>query len=275
MKRLSENTVSLIRHVIANLQKEIDENGDYKRFKDALWESDTIITFNWDTMLDDILGRKEILNDRKRWTEHNQYANFIMNLSGWKETTYKHMTVEPPEKEFDFTNGYLLKLHGSVDWFQCKNTECRAYNKAFPILDFESIYYCSECRSRLIPIIIPPVLYKKYNEYLIIQTLWNMANDEVSNADEIIIWGYSLPPTDFHANWLLRQVDYTVKALTIINPSTIRQSDTPTYNYTYLKHILSPIEHKLDESEIFIYENIDDYFNRITVDMKYSLKKYK
>ncbi len=274
IRSLSEKTINLIRSVISNSQKNADVSGDYHRFRKQIKVSDTVITFNWDTLLDDAFGRKNILRQRLMWKDKNQYVKFITQLSAWKETTIDHMAIYPPYKTTNHSEGFLLKLHGSVDWFQCKNINCRAYNRAFPLIDFEVTHYCAECFSPVVPIIIPPVLYKNYNEHLMIQTLWNAAESEISSADELLIWGYSLPPTDIHANWLLRQIDYTIKAVTIINPSIIRKSESTTYNNIYLRHIFSPIEHKLDNSEIYLYEDIDDYLNNVTVEEKYSLKKY-
>jgi hypothetical protein len=74
--------------------------------------------------------------------------------------------------------------------------------------------------------IIPPVLKKEYRQYPLIRRIWNIASKEIESADEIIIWGYSLPPTDFLVFGLLRQArDKSLKRLILINPNIVRRKE--------------------------------------------------
>jgi hypothetical protein len=55
--------------------------------------------------------------------------------------------------------------------------------------------------------IVPPTLRKQLfgvsdNEPL--RDVWTLADQSLSQAERIIVIGYSLPPTDFHAEWLMR-----------------------------------------------------------------------
>jgi hypothetical protein len=71
--------------------------------------SDTIITFNWDIMLDNILKREEILKDRYEINENKdvlkgQYYQFIHQLSAFGEMTWDRSIISPPY------TGYSYKL---------------------------------------------------------------------------------------------------------------------------------------------------------------------
>jgi len=109
----------------------------------------------------------------------------------------------------------LLKLHGSVNWRRRKDSDAITY---YPVKD-----YCSEYHTKSLdrnetslalpctkiaplsklkveveetPVIVPPGLFK--NEYQSsISQVWEQAARELEEAEEIIVIGYSLPPTDF------------------------------------------------------------------------------
>ncbi|MBP7495415.1 MAG: hypothetical protein KA771_07970 [Spirochaetales bacterium] len=217
--------------------------------------------------------RQLYLKDRNNWKGDNQYLNFLSNLSSLKETTIGHLAVDLPYSSYNSNKGYLLKLHGSIDWFYCANQNCRAFDKAFPLLEYSKDHYCSECHSIVKALIIPPVLYKNYNEHSIIQILWNTAEREINLAEDILFWGYSLPYTDFYSNWLLRKTKPILNSITIIDPGVIRKKDPPTLNFQFIRHLISPIKNKMKEKKIILYEYFNDYLENSSIEKKIPTQK--
>ncbi len=61
--------------------------------------------------------------------------------------------------------------------------------------------------------------------------LWNIAVQEIKQANEIVIWGYSLPPTDFHSQWLLRKADSkNLQRVWVINPAAWKRKSLEADN---------------------------------------------
>jgi murein DD-endopeptidase MepM/ murein hydrolase activator NlpD len=122
----------------------------------------------------------------------------------------------------------LLKLHGSLNWLNSNGYIHRPPST----LDYDKKYigqhYLAETLYRFpgqpafgmtvgVPEegvevilqlnIVPPILRKQLigeaeNEPL--RDVWTLAHQSLTKAERIIVIGYSLPPTDFHAEWLLR-----------------------------------------------------------------------
>lgn len=72
------------------------------------------------------------------------------------------------------------------------------------------------------PLIIPPVKNKEYDSFGdLFQRLWDKAESEIVNADEIFIIGYSFPKTDYRSSELFTRAFLKRKdmpKITIINP---------------------------------------------------------
>ena len=91
---IRDQLFDLIQHVLSNSEKDmLDKKGQYNRLFSKLERSDTIITFNWDLLLDNVLNRKLILSaleaDKKvdAVTPPEQYWQFILHLSARGEGT--------------------------------------------------------------------------------------------------------------------------------------------------------------------------------------------
>ena len=79
---------------------------------------------------------------------------------------------------------------------------------------------CSECGEHMPRLVVPPVLNKNVRNYPLVRRIWNTAEAHIRDARELVIWGYSLPPTDFYAQWLLRQApSHALERIAIINPN--------------------------------------------------------
>ena len=83
-----------------------------------------------------------------------------------------------------------------------------------------------------IPLIIPPVRHKSYDHYgPLFRDLWRAAETGLTAADQIIIVGYSFPPTDHQAVELFRKAfaaRASMPSVTLVDPSPERAAETLT-----------------------------------------------
>ena len=253
------------------------KNSEYFLFFDRLKDNDTIITYNWDLLLDNILDRKKIIssieNKNLRQVENDvlkkQYQRMLTHLSAYRDLSWDR-TGAPYEKYH--SKGYYLKLHGSIDWLYCPNEDCGLYSKVFPIINIIGEYKCHECSSKMKHLIIPPILNKNYSSFPFVKKLWNIALEELQSANELVIWGYRLPPTDFYNRWLLRQKSEKLKKVSIINPECFnkRKNNKLQRNMIFLEPFLDILIASKTATEISYYENYSDYINNIKYSDKYS-----
>jgi NAD-dependent SIR2 family protein deacetylase len=146
--------------------------------------NDTVITFNYDLVLDDALRRIGIE------PEYHIPAEF---LSAAEDAT--------PRGTFS-----VLKLHGSTNW-----GVCAACNKSVVLLPTKATaspaqfrtLRCRKCQAQKYhPLLIPPSWDK--SEYgRIMQSVWTKAVEELTSATRICIIGYSMPETDAFFKYLL------------------------------------------------------------------------
>jgi len=248
---------------------------EYFLFFDRLKDNDTIITYNWDLLLDNILDREKIISNIKNIGQvkdgilKKQYLRMLMDLSAYRDLSWDRTSA--PYEKYN-SKGYYLKLHGSIDWLYCPNEDCGLYSKVFPIKKIIGEYKCYECSSKMKHLIIPPVLNKNYSSFPFVKKLWNIALEELQSADELVIWGYRLPPTDFYNRWLLRQKSEKLKKVSIINPECFnkRKNNKLQRNMIFLEPFLDIFKSNKAATEISYYENYSDYINNIKYSERYS-----
>jgi hypothetical protein len=263
MLGVRENLLNLIEKVLSKISRQIGGNdGEFYLLKNILRPNDTVLTFNWDLLLDDILDRAKILKELYKENGDRdkckgQYLNFIYRISSPGEATWDRLCGSVPysNRNWEADTGYLLKLHGSIDWFYCSNEQCRAYNKVYPLLERD--FCCGECHESLLRLLIPPVLNKAYRQYPLIRKIWNLAVKEISVADEVVVWGYSLPPTDFYAYWLLKHTWKNCKKIVLINPK-VKRKTTNMENVTFLKPFRDVFS-MISGNKIELYECFTNY----------------
>jgi len=194
------------------------------------------VTFNWDTLLD------RALYETGLWWPENGYGLEFTQLL--QETWRK-----PEQHESKFK---LLKLHGSTNWLvnytsrSLRTGERIVFNpKQLPLGLFcfisASIPYKAH-RSRfrygyapfsyffppdspvdsvpLVPLLIPPVLKKEYEEWKgIYDSVWVAAENAIREADRVVIAGYRFPPTDIRPVELLQRSVRDGTLIEIISPT--------------------------------------------------------
>ena len=134
-------------------------------------------------------------------------------------------------------NGYLIKLHGSVDLAICSNDHCRRHSSPYRFHEPEEILHdwpCSECGSQLEVYFLPPHVHKTYRASRYLRLLASIAAKRLFKATEIIAVGYSFPTFDFEAlsifraarlePWEIGESSDFLQRVTVVNPS-VQKSD--------------------------------------------------
>lgn len=139
-----------------------------------------IISFNWDLILDELLFGDSL-----------SASSYGLSLSA--------------------PSARILKPHGSLNWY--KNTPGRHLkaDKTFPlfgagddaVLAFKPFRAPKSSRRRYMPLIVPPVFNKDFNDPFL-QQIWREAVAVLSTAAEVNFIGFSLADADFHARFILR-----------------------------------------------------------------------
>jgi hypothetical protein len=131
---------------------------------------------------------------------------------------FSNMVLEEPGVRTGHIGEFsmFLKMHGSLDWFQCTNPICPNASKMEIMnntqdclyraqgIDVEGVMTCERCGTDMNPLLIPPLLRKPVNENWIIRAVWGHARQRLQQASKAVIVGFSAPPTDFYAAWLFR-----------------------------------------------------------------------
>lgn len=145
--------------------------------------TDTVITFNYDLVLDHALRRAGVAI---KYHLPPQYVSVpAANVDGGIS---------------------LLKLHGSTNWgvcSKCKKHIVVSVDKASSSAAIFRNTECKECRAKAFqPMLVPPSWDKtEYRD--LIQPVWKQAVTELQHATRICIIGYSLPESDAYFKYLL------------------------------------------------------------------------
>lgn len=104
---------------------------------------------------------------------------------------------------------YLLKPHGSLNWFYCPSCNSIYLNVAgkpkFRHTEIEPLIpKCEYCNSKQTLFIIPPTFFKTLTN-LHIATILQKIQKEVVNSDYLIFIGYSFPDADLHLKYIIKK----------------------------------------------------------------------
>jgi hypothetical protein len=167
-----------------------------------------VVTFNYDTLLERPLIERGV-SRRKLY--------FDRLVAHQAEATSRRADEK-------FLHPLVLKLHGSVNW-RCSQS------------DFESIVHgrakelgkitiwsddkpCPSPDDSTSPLIIPPIPNKPITAASIFAHLWTTAYEYLHEARELVIVGYSCPPTDTLARTMFTHFENTkLQEISIVDPN--------------------------------------------------------
>lgn len=182
-----------------------------KRIKDGLTKDKlSVITLNWDTMLEQELYNKCIGIKQKVMPDYCFYSYSFLEDKRWIPSTLL--------KAKRFYNIKILKLHGSFNWLVCprcgrisvdfKENIAKfvlgADRKEQSFCKYCSVDYELENRPRLRSLFVSPTYLKSFQDSNI-KNIWHNAFIELSEADKVVFIGYSLPNADFEFKHLLKE----------------------------------------------------------------------
>ncbi len=204
----------------------------YQRFCDnILTKDDSVITFNWDDLLDKALRRTEerlVSSSGQEYQSHLGRAIRLTHIdafgAGISLKGVRHVRSYSTAGE-----GLYLKLHGSVNWFYCDYELCPERRSAWLDYEYDTERYwfkppdCPMCGRRMSTMIVPPSFRKSY-KFPALDYAWQLAADRMKEANEVVFIGYSFPESDFYSHWLfkppfLKRSQANVQpTLTVVNP---------------------------------------------------------
>ncbi len=180
----------------------------HKRLFLSLAPQDSIITINYDRIVEHALGRME---------DREEYKHIVPKTARYQKL--KHLVVtevgDPPfiipaiQPRID-EGGHYLKLHGSIDWIRCSSPQCPVHLYYFSLKDsnIPDDYAgrpCAYCGSPMRLAIVPPTPSKRLEDRGKLALLWQLAYRELTAASKWVIIGLSLAPSDFELRWLFKQ----------------------------------------------------------------------
>lgn len=177
----------------------------HQRLVDCLNPRDTVISFNYDCVMDDALRRA----GEGKWAARYGYA-FPRPSRVIADGDAYWSPANPAAAAGDTI--YLLKLHGSLNWLL----------PALPDGDITLKQRLHRQRGTPRFTIIPPGWSKQEREEPSFQDLWKKAERALRNARTIAVVGFSFTPTDLHVEAVVRLAlarSGNLKTLIIANPS--------------------------------------------------------
>jgi hypothetical protein len=181
-------------------QREGTECDYHRTLVDKMKTNDSIISFNYDCLIDETLRR----HGSGKWNSRYGYGLNLgkgrSNLVG--DADWAPSTPAPKKKTIG-----LYKLHGSLHFRvegERVKLKTRPYTKQQGTLRFT---------------IIPPESNKRYDEG-VFKRIWYQAGQALHRARHLVVIGYSFPVTDSHATALFRISIKRegIQSLVLVNP---------------------------------------------------------
>ena len=258
---------SFIRDAVDAFQGEVPSSfKTYATFGRALTNEDSLISFNWDTLLEPCLPGYRPPELQTPATL--QFAEYLQICTSELSGTWGNLGSPRPyvsltssyEQEIGFRpTPAFLKMHGSIDAVYCRNPSCGNNQRPFRVKATPRALRCGACFEDLAPYIVPPVLAKPIRTMPYIRRAWRKARELVLDCEQMIVWGYSLPPTDFWANWLIRGIAAgRCQSVVIINPEVkFRREDR--HNLTFVRRFIPQILRDAAWFKCYVCLSYDDY----------------
>lgn len=208
-RKLQEFTVELISHLSTTGSP--GQNQLLRIFAKRLMQTDVVVTFNWDTILDRVLSNQI----KYRWHASWGYGRTVR-----REFTYP--ARQPPAIPQKYPR--LLKLHGSINWTAAaaQPDPRRSISRAWdPGGRFRDVVMMP-------PKMIKPEVWGRQQtddpspgsggngqvSKDFYRRLWAEAEKQLSRCRRLVFIGYSFPPADFAVGNMLRRAISSMKVST-------------------------------------------------------------
>lgn len=203
----------------------------YSRFVEHLLETNAVVlSFNYDLLLE------ELLSATGKWQMYDGYGVYIPLVHNALPTpSFGATGADDYKPKSSRSNVILLKLHGSINWGIPIDQAKHQMDKGDVIyrlpehgrslaIDYFQLPAPDGLPLVMIfkPVIVPPVMDKSnWLQNHTFRSIWNMALRALLEAGEITFIGFSLPPTDFMVDSLLRQgkLGYAKDSISVVSPS--------------------------------------------------------
>ncbi len=155
-------------------------SGKYDDPRRTASRSNTVITFNYDLLVDDALIR-------------------IGAKPGYE---LANATFDEPNQSKTIVP--LLKLHGSTNWAICECNQIHVLGeKATGNPEMFRSMQCRKCHKAGLRLLLVPPSWDKSEYSKIMQPVWKQAVDALKTATRICVIGYSMPEADAFFKFLL------------------------------------------------------------------------
>jgi hypothetical protein len=196
-------------HVLENLIRKIEPE-------------DSIISLNYDLIADNVLFKR--MRSFVNYGFEVRY-DILLDDQVWghaEEVMMQPASYSVHERANGGSGPTLLKLHGSLNWVYCPLCQQLDVTVACDritvvkgiryIFENPNRFCCPVCRTNYEPLIITPTLLKSYGNLQISQS-WRKAEIKISEADELVFVGYSLPDADIQLRCMFKRALYHRSAL--------------------------------------------------------------
>lgn len=196
-------------------KEQIEADQIYWKFCKNLSKDDTVITFNYDLIVEKGLWLQN------KWTFLDGYG-FNKNIEDF-EDDFKKYPYEKPKNSLV----KVYKLHGSLGWIYDESNEQIILGEMSDYFSDYTGFYCERdlytetARWDEGTTFIEPSYIKLFDRPIILD-IWKKAFEEIQQSDELIIIGYSLPALDSAARILLSTAvrNSQISSITVVNPPT-------------------------------------------------------
>ena len=212
-RRIAETTNTLSSTIRTNLYSILA-----KKLKDNVSPSDiSVVTFNQDIQIEKTLARLEKTKVYQRLGAIFRFPACYRINDAADRLSKPPRSLSKFQEDSDGPLGIpLLKLHGSLNWFSSHTSRRVPKNailnprKSFNItpraeIPVDMTFSQGNRTTHTFPLIIPPVNHKAAIIHRDLHPIWELAEKALSEAEEIIVFGYSCPASDFESANLIRR----------------------------------------------------------------------
>ena len=226
----------------------------------SLKDTDSIVTFNWDTLIDQELE-----------AANTKISKALLDGLAKSANPDRGAVVEDNSIRIkQLHSGSFLKVHGGINLTHCTSLNCYRHESPYVWRSSEetpAYWQCGECGSSTQETILSPHGAKTYASGRFFRHQANLAAEKLSIASKIVVIGYSFPVFDIEARSMLRcsrlddnDSEAWLSEVSIVDPKTVQKSHiSPIVNLLGLDNIHAH-GHKVN---LKLYKSVDEYMAAI------------